>query len=152
MFLCSRSLHVLKMSKLSPGIKWRTRINQFRSPFLNHWGASIQRIAHHTLIREIKMLSQEILFVKHFPNWIPVAEIFLASQQQGAESLSYASSANPSNEGWKIWLKEEKQELISLTPHEEGQMVARRLVLAAGHPVCSLDSKVQSVATLRNAC
>ena len=98
------------------------------------------------------MLSQEILFVKHFPNWIPVAEIFLASQQQGAESLSYASSANPSNEGWKIWLKEEKQELISLTPHEEGQMVARRLVLAAGHPVFSLDSKVQSVATLRNAC
>ena len=98
------------------------------------------------------MLSQEILFVKHFPNWIPVAEIFLASQQQGAESLDCASFANPSNKGWKFWLKEEKQELISLTPHEEGQMVARQMVLAAFHPFCSLDSKVQSVATLKNAC
>lgn len=79
-------------------------------------------------------------------------QIFLASQQQGAESLSCASFANPSNKGWTFWLKEEKQELISLTPHEEGQMVARQLVLVAGHPVCSLDSKVQSVAMLKNAC
>ena len=62
------------------------------------------------------MLSQEILFVKHFPNWIPVAEIFLASQQQGAESLGYASVANPSNKGWKFWLKEEKQEWL-VWPH-----------------------------------
>ena len=42
--------------------------------------------------------------------------------------------------------------MISLTPHEEGQMVARQLILDAFHPVWSLDSKVQSVATLKNAC
>ena len=100
-------------------------------------------------MRGSKTVSQGALFVRHFPHRIPVAEIFLASKQQGAESQVCASSLDSRSQGvdgggWN-GLEEEKQEQVALSPHKAGQTPPGQL--GTQPPAGSPDSKAQRPAS-----
>lgn len=109
-------------------MKPRARVNRFRSHFQSR-GSCYPGGVHRAFIGEIKIFSQDSLFVKHFPNQIPVAEIFLASTQQGAESLVCTSG-----QGWR---SRAEPEPTGLSPRGEGQGLSRQLVSRRWAPACS---------------
>lgn len=100
------------------GQRWCQGLGWTRISISKHWESYIilsGRAGHHTLIREVKIFSQDTLFVKHFPNWIPVAEIFLARKLQGAESLVRASLAAANSQDGKSGL-EDRRAIVGCSP------------------------------------
>lgn len=83
----------------------------------------------------MKIVSQDTLFVKHFPNRIPVAEYFGQVNSRGLRAWSVPALQTPGTRVGKPGLGVEKPELAGLSPHEEGQMLTRQLAFAAGHPL-----------------